>query len=213
MGLLGTLLSASRGEWARARRGVLTLVLVAAGYLGVLLAISLRQPGTVVPAGHSRCFNTVCFEVVAAEEPTGFRPRAPNAYSTPLPNNSGSAAPDRLLRLRIAITNTATGNDAEGEPGLIPVLQDAQGRSWPVVPGLAGLPLSTPIQGRRTAIASPVFRVAPESTGLHLLLRHTGWYAGRLTLGNPESLLHRPERMALPPTSPLPPPPAGPAMP
>ncbi len=198
VGALGTLLSASRGEWHRARRGLLTILLVAVGYVGLLLAISLHQPQVILPASHSRCFERVCFQLQSVDEPTGFRPRAPNAYSTPLPNNSGSANPDRLIRLRIAVTNTAP-NRAEGEANLVATLVDAQGRTWQQVPGLAGVPLSARVQGRGTAISSPVFRVAPDSTGLRLILQHTGWYAGRLTLGDPESLLHRPEQIALPP--------------
>ena len=198
LGILGTLLSASRGEWPRVRRGILTLVLVLAVYLGLLVAISLHQPTVVLAPSHSRCFGAVCFQVVSVEEPTGFRPRAPNAYSTPLPDNSDAATPDRLVRLRIAVTNTAPDR-AEGEANLHATLVDAQGRTWQQVPGLAGVPLSARVQPRGTTISSPVFRVAPDSTGLRLMLRHTGWYAGRLTLDDPESLLHRPRQIALPP--------------
>ena len=202
LGVLGSLLSASRGEWQRARRGALTLLLVVAGYLGLLLAISLHQPTVVLAPSQSRCFGTVCFQVVGVEEPIGFRPRAPNVYSTPLPNNSGSPDPDRLIRLRILVTNTSPDH-AGGEAGLRSTLIDEEGRSWQQVPGLAGVPLSARVQSRGATISSPVFRVAPDSSGLRLVLQHAGWYAGRLTLADPESLLHRPEQIALPPARPL----------
>lgn len=194
-GLLGSALSASRGEWARARRGIITLVLVAAIYLGLLLGFSLRQPAHIVSPAQSRCFDQLCFQVIAVDEPTGFQARAPNVYASPLPDQSQT--PDRLVRLRIRITNLDPLH-ADSELGLTAFLVDAQGRHWQQLPGLAGVPLSSRVQSRGSATSSPVFRIAPDSSGLHLILRHVGWYSGRLTLGDPESLLHRPEEMILP---------------
>lgn len=183
VGLLGSVLSARRGEIARSRRGLLTIVVVVLAYLGTLLTVSLRQPARVLVPGQSRCFNPVCFQVAAAQELPGFQARDQTRA--------------RLVRVTILLTNT-DGTKAVGEPNLRAALVDARGHRWNVVPGLSGVSLSTRLQPGGTASSDPVFRVPRETPGLHLELLHAGWYPGRFVIGDPESLFHQMTEMQLP---------------
>ncbi len=183
VGLFGVAVSARRGERQRVRRGLITIVLVVVLYLGALLAVSLAQPTRLLVVGQSRCFDDVCFAVAGAQEIQGFEARGQQR--------------DRLVQVNIAIRNR-NRNHAAGESELSAYLLDADGHRWEVVPGLAGVALSVRVQAGGMTISAPVFRVANDATGLHLVLAHVGWHSGRLIIGDPESLLHRPTEMNLP---------------
>ena len=183
LGLVGTMVSVRRGERARARRGVLTLVAAWAVYLAALLLASVAQPVKVLAPGQDRCFGTMCFAVVGAEELQGFRVRGQER--------------ERLVRVAIRVTNRdKTG--ADDEPDLRGTLVDAQGRQWTELPGLSGVRLTGRVAAGAVTVSEPVFRIAKDATGLGLVLRHGRGYSGRLVIGDAESLLHRPAVLGLP---------------
>ena len=86
----------------------------------------------------------------------------------------------------------------ESERGLRAYLTDAQGRRWTEVPGLSGVLLTTRVAAGATTVSEPVFRLPRDASGLGLVLAHDPLFPGRLVIGDPESLLHRPEVMLLP---------------
>ena len=183
LGLAGTVVSVRRGERARVRRGLLTLVAAWAVYLAALLLASGTQPVKVLAPGQDRCFGTMCFAVVGAEELQGFRVRGQER--------------ERLVRVAIRVTNRdKTG--ADDEPDLRGTLLDAQGRQWVEVPGLSGVRLTGRVAAGGTTVSEPVFRIAKDATGLGLVLTHGRGYSGRLVIGDAESLLHRPAVLGLP---------------
>ena len=183
VGLLSSALSAMRGESARARRGIVTILLVSAAYLATLLGVSLWQPARILAPGQSRCFAEVCFSVLATRELPGFQAR--------------DQTRERLVRVTIGVHNTETSR-AIGEPNLRASLVDDRAHRWAIVPGLSGVSLSTRVQPGGTTTSDPVFRVPGEASGLHLELLHAGWYPGRFIIGDPESLLHRSTQLQLP---------------
>ena len=189
VGLLGSALSARRGDRAAGQRGLLAVGMVAVLYLAALLLLARGQPARVLAPGQSRCFDFVCFSVTSVQELPGFQAR--------------DQTRERLVRVTIAIHNT-NRTLAVGEPKLRASLVDNRGHRWSFVPGLAGVSLSTRLQPGGTTSSDPVFRVPRDAAGLHLELLHDGWYPGRFSLGDPESLLHRSTEMQLPTGEPPP---------
>ena len=184
LGVAGLLLARSRRQTLRFRRGVGTLLAVWVGYMAVLVGVSLHQPARRYLPGVERCFDGLCFAVTGTEELPGFWVRGQER--------------ERLLRVAVRMTNR-TGGTAKSEDALAAYLLDGQGRRWEQVPGLGGVRLSTPVVPGRATTSEPVFRVPRDSTGFNLVLRHTRWTAARWRIGDPESWLHRPAEMVLPP--------------
>ena len=183
LGVIGLVLAKARGERARFGRGWRGLSAVWAGYAVLLAGVSRVQAGRVYRPGESRCFRTLCFAVEGADELPGFRV-------------SGQER-ERLLRVHLRVTNGSRAK-TESEPGLVVYLVDAQGRRWPPLPGLGGVRLATPVPARGSTVSEPVFRVGKDATGLQLVLLHDRWTFARLSVGNSESLFHRPATMQLP---------------
>lgn len=183
IGLIGSWVAHRRGETMRFRRGLAWIGGGWAGYFAVLLTVSLLQPGKIYQPGQALCFPPVCLSVEGAEEVQGFWARGQER--------------ERLVRVAVRVRNRDTASSA-GEQGLTAYLTDRQGRRWEPVPGLTGVPLSVRLGPRGSALSTPVFRVAKNATGLRLVLRHTRATLHRLTIGDPESWLHRPAELETP---------------
>ena len=193
LGLTGLALARARRERRRFRRGVITLGAVWLVYLLLLVSVSLRQSTRIYGPGQSlgpeRCFSTLCFAVIGAEEPEGFLVRGQER--------------ERLLRVIVRVTNRDRGHTAS-EEGLTAYVVDAQGMRWEPLRGLEGVRLTTPVTAGASILSEPVFqiakdaRVAQDASGLRLVLVHTGWTWARLMIGNPESYFHRAAEMVVP---------------
>ena len=183
VGVAGTAVALMRGERRRARQGLLWLGGVWVVYVTVLVGVSLAQPGTVAAPGVARCFDEMCFTVAGVEEVQGFAVRGEER--------------ERLVRVSVRVENRGRSH-AESERGLRTYLTDAQGRRWTEVPGLSGVRLTTLVAAGGVVVSQPVFQLPRDANGLGLVLVHDPVSPDRITIGDPESWLHRPEVMLLP---------------
>lgn len=182
VGLLGTIVRFARGERRPAGKGLLTMAAVWAVYLLVLVAVSRREPGRIIPPGKEVCFDEMCFAVEGADEVEGFWAKGQERA--------------RLVRVKVRIANRGKGRP-ESEALLRAFLVDGQGRRWDEVRGLSGVRLTARVAAGDTALSQPVFRVNKDSAGLGLVLTHGHWQPGALVIGDSDSLLHRPTVMQL----------------
>jgi hypothetical protein len=170
---MGVFVSWLRGEGLRVRRGIQWLVGVWVVYLGVLLGVSLLQKQKVMAIGEAQCFDDMCFTVIGVEEVPGFLARDQR----------------RLVRVSIRVTNR--GRSAQSDRLIKTYLVDGQRRRWKESPGVNGIGLTTRVAGGDSVVSEPIFQVAPDATGLELVLTH-GWrQPGVLVMGDSDSLMHR----------------------
>jgi hypothetical protein len=173
LGVMGVFVSWLRGERLRVRRGIQWLVGVWVVYLGVLLGVSLLQKQKVMAIGEAQCFDDMCFTVLRVEEVPRFMARDER----------------RLVRVSIRVTNR--GRSARSERLIKTYLVDGQGRRWKESSGVNGIGLTTRVAGGDSVVSEPVFQVAPDATGLELVLTR-GWrQPGVLVMGDSDSLMHR----------------------
>jgi hypothetical protein len=173
LGVMGVFVSWLRGERLRVRRGIQWLVGVWVVYLGVLLGVSLLQKQKVMAIGEAQCFDDMCFTVLRVEEVPRFMAR--DEW--------------RLVRVSIRVTNR--GRSARSERLIKTYLVDGQGRRWKESSGVNGIGLTTRVAGGDSVVSEPVFQVAPDATGLELVLTR-GWrQPGVLVMGDSDSLMHR----------------------
>ena len=174
IGIVGVTVSKFRGERQRVRQGVAWLVGVWVVYLGMLAGVSLTQGESVVAMGQPQCFGDMCFTVTDAEEVPGFLIRDGR----------------RLLRVSVQVANR--GRSMQREGSMKAYLMDAQGRRWEESAGIGGVRLDARVTGGGAVVSEPVFKVAGDATGLGLVLTRGRWQPGVLTIGDSDSLLHRP---------------------
>ncbi len=182
IGVVGTVISAMRGDGRRAKRGAAWIAGTWSVYLLVLLAVSLRTRQRSMAMGEEQCFDEMCFGVAGADEVEGFQARGQERA--------------RLVRVRIRMTNHGRGRP-EAEALIRAYLVDGEGRRWDEVRGLSGVRLTSKVAARGATVSEPVFRVARDATHLSLVLTHGGWQPGVLVIGDPDSWRHRPTVMRL----------------
>jgi hypothetical protein len=179
LGLLGLAISLARRERSKLQQGVWSLLGVWVIYLAVLLAVSFHQPEARVPLGQPLCFHAMCFTVERGEELPGF----------PARNRA------RLVRVTLRVENR--GKTMGAEEGVRAYLRDGQGRQWVETPGVSGNPLDGRVGPGGSVVSEPVFQVAPDATGLAMVLTHGRWSRHTLVIGDAESLGHRVRVMEL----------------
>jgi hypothetical protein len=178
VGVLGLTVSLVRRERQKLGQGVGSLVGVWVIYLAALAWFSHTQPERRVAMGQSQCFHAMCFTVEQVDEVPGFPAREH----------------ERLVRLTVRLANL--GKTGGQEPVQV-YLRDAQGRQWQESAAVSGNPLNGKVMARSQRVSEPVFRIAPDATGLELVLTHGRWSRHMLVIGDAESLGHRPEVMVL----------------
>lgn len=186
LGGLGITLSWLRRERPQALRHLGWLAAVWVLYLGVLVSVSLLTPLRRVAPGQDRCFGSLCFAVTGVQWLTPYRGR--------------DAEPDdsRLLRVSVRISNHDSGA-AQRNLHMQAYLLDSHGNHWEQVPGLSGNALTTPVAAQRSVLSQPVFKVPGGVNLVGLVLTQGDWQLTRLVISDPDSLLHRPAVVPLPP--------------
>ena len=184
IGLTGTAVAWIRGrrgvpgEREKAVRGIGWLVGVWVVYLAVLVGVSLVQRQRVVAMGQEQCYDDMCFAVTGADEVPRFLGR----------NGIGDGS--RLVRVTVSVRNKGRGK-TQSEGLIRAYLVDGQGREWEESRGVNGNRLTAPVGPGETVVSEPVFKVAPDATGLGLVFTHGRWQPGVLVIGDSDSLWHR----------------------
>jgi hypothetical protein len=173
IGVVGVGVSKARGERQRVRRGVAWIVAVWAGYLCVVIGVSLGQRQRVVAVGEPQCFDEMCFAVTRVEEVPGFLIRDGR----------------KLVRVSVQVRNR--GRKARNDGLIRAYLVDRQGRRWEESPGVSGVELTARVSGGGSVVSEPVFKVAGDATGLGLVFTHGRRQPGVLVIGDSDSLLHK----------------------
>ena len=173
IGIVGTTVHFAKDEHAKAVTGIGWMVGVWLVYLGILLAVSLKQKQRVVAMGQPECFNSMCFTVMQVDEIAG------------LPLQDGR----RLVRVRIGVSNR--GHKRTGDDRIQAYLIDAQGRQWGEMPGLSGVRLTARVGPGDSVVSEPVFAVATDATELKLIFTQGKRQPGLLVIGDTDSLLHQ----------------------
>jgi hypothetical protein len=173
IGALGIAASLVRRERAKAMRGFAWISGVWVVYLGILVAVSLRQPQRVLAVGDEQCFGDMCFAVTRVEEVPGF----------PVRDKSG------LIRVSVRVRNK--GRSTQNERRIRAYLIDSNGRQWKESAGVSGVQLTSKVVGGESVMSEPVFKVAANATALDLVFTR-GWsQPGTLIIGDSDSWLHR----------------------
>jgi len=183
VGVLGLTISLARRERRKLGQGVASLIGVWVVYLGVLLAVSARQPERRVALGKPACFDRMCFTVERVEILEGFGA-----------SNQVRDIEQRLARVTVRVANHGKAADTD-EAGAY--LRDGQGRVWPESAGVSGNPLDGRVTAGGSVVSEPVFKIAPDATGLEMVLTHGRWSRHTLVIGDAESLGHRLQVMEL----------------
>jgi hypothetical protein len=181
LGAIGIVLSLARNRRAEARKHASWLAAVLGLYVVVLLLLSIVQPRRTIRMGQDRCFDTMCFAVVAAEEVPGFE--------------AGMGDAGRVVRVAIRVSNH--GGPATSDDLIRAYLIDARGRRWDPMPGLSGNLLTARVAGGSHILSQPMFRVGSDAGSLGLVFTHGPWQPRRLMLGDSDSLGHRAEVVPL----------------
>ncbi|MDE1175988.1 MAG: hypothetical protein PW789_05210 [Edaphobacter sp.] len=173
IGVVGITVSFVNQERTKALKNLGWMIGIWVVYLGALLGTSLHQPQRRLAPGTPQCFGNMCFSVAGTEELPGYLMHQ-----------------GRLLRVKIIIQNR--GTTPKNESGIQAYLVDQQGQRWTEVPGLTGNRLDARVQPGATVISEPVFKLPADVQPQGLIFGHGRFYSGILTIGDSESLLHRP---------------------
>ena len=178
IGIVGVAISATRGERARVRTGLVWLARVWVVYIAVLAGVSLNERQRMVAIGQERCFGEMCFTVTGVDEVPRYLGRNPAAEQS------------RLIRVMVRVRNAARGK-AQSERLIRAYLVDGQGRRWDESRGVNGNRLTGQVQAGGEMVSEPVFKVAADATGLGLVFTLGRWQPEVLVVGDSDSWLHR----------------------
>ncbi len=142
-----------RGRYARAARISRRLVVGAAIYFAIVIAVSLVSPRREFRVGDTQCFDDWCIAVVEAH-----RAESPPAASF-----------DVTLRL----SNRARRMPM-GEKGTVVYLTDAQGRRYNPVADAEAIPFDTRLQPGTAVTTRRRFEVAGDARDVGLIYTHEG---------------------------------------
>jgi hypothetical protein len=177
IGVVGIAISLLRGRGAEARSHAAWIAGVIGAYMLALLTVSALQPQKLVPLGSDQCFDDMCFAVTGSHETPGSPPGDQDQQA-------------RFIRVAIRVTNH--GRTAHSESLIRAYLIDSGGRTFDPIPGLSGNRLTVSLAPGAQILSEPIFRVPPNSAGLGLVFTHGHWQTGRLVLGDPDSIGHKP---------------------
>jgi hypothetical protein len=179
IGATGIVLSIAHNRRAEAMKNAAWLAAVDGLYLIVLLTVSIVQPQRKIGIGQDQCFDRMCFAVGKVDEVPGL-----------VAGNSS-----RVVRVTVRVANH--GSSADEDSLIRAYLIDSKGRIWGPLPGLSGNRLTARVAAGSEMLSQPMFRVDNDSTALGLVFTHGDWQRGRLTIGDSDSLAHKPDVVPL----------------
>jgi hypothetical protein len=147
--------SAFRREFSRARRILFRLLVGAAAYMAIVVAVSLILPRRVIHSGDSQCFDDWCIAIAGYKRsPEGARIR----YNLDLRMSS------RARRV------------SQRENNLAVYLTDNHGRRYdPMARGSSGA-FNTLLQPRESMVVSRSFLVPAEASEVGAVITHEGGF-------------------------------------
>jgi hypothetical protein len=156
---LATLLAAAGfalgRQFARARRILLRLLLGAAAYMAVVIAVSLILPRRVVKVGDPQCFDDWCVAIAGfTRTPQGARV----AYRVDL----------RLFSRARRVS--------QREKNLAVYLTDDRGRRYDPAPGESSIPFSVLLRPQESVVASRSFLVPADAADVGVVIAHEGGF-------------------------------------
>ena len=144
-----------RGQFGRAGRILLRLLVGAAAYMAIVIAVSQVLPRWVVKIGDPLCFDDCCVSVA------GFR-RAPEG-------------PRVAYRVDLRLSSRAR-RVSQRERNLAVYLTDDQGRRYDPVADSLAAPFSVLLGPGESAVVSRTFLVPPETGGVGAVIAHEGGF-------------------------------------
>jgi hypothetical protein len=179
IGVAGIAISLLRARRAEALRHAAWLAAILVAYMIALLTVSIIQPVTRVPLGNDQCFDDMCFAVIGSTE------------------GPGLVLGEHFRSVRVSIRVTNHGRSAQSDSLIRAFLVDSRGRGYDPLPGLSGNRLTLRVGPGSQIISQPIFTVPDDATGLGLVFTHGHWQRGRLVLGDPDSIAHKPSVVLL----------------
>jgi hypothetical protein len=165
------------GQYSRARRILWWLLLGAATYLLIVIAVSLLTPRRTLKVGETQCFDDYCVSVIGAHKtPEGNSVR----YSVDVQLSS------RALRV------------PQRERNLVLYLTDSHGRRYDAQVVPSDTPFDVLLQPQQSVVATRTFLLPAEATNAGAVITHEGGFPiGWLIIGY-DTWFHKPPLIALP---------------
>ena len=165
-----------RGRLARARSLVLRLGGVLAVYLGVVLLVSLLQPGRVLQLGDNQCYDDWCIAATEAHRETA-------ATGNPL-----------VVTLRVS---SRARQRPQRELGLQVYVKDDQGHRYDPVSDPRDSPFDLLLKPQEALTTTRVFRIPADARHPALVVAHRNRFPAFVIIADPESLFHAPTEIRL----------------
>jgi hypothetical protein len=153
--VLTAVVCAVRGQIGRAGRILRRLLIGAAVYFAVVIAVSIVSPRRVYAVSDPQCFDDWCITVVAAQWT--------------------EAPPAGRYEVTLRLSSRAQ-RVPMGEKGTVVYLTDAAGRRYDPLPDATDVPLDTILQPGQSVNATRRFDVPRDAANLGLVYTHEGGF-------------------------------------
>jgi hypothetical protein len=165
--MAGSLLAAAAmavtGRFARAGRILTRLLVGAAAYFAVVVAVSILAPRRIHALGEAQCFDDWCITVVAGAR--------------------AGTAPDARYLVSFRLSSRAK-RVPMGEKGTVVYLTDDGGNRYDPIPDPSDVALDTVLQPGQSVAATRRFAVPASARGLGFVYTHEGGFPiGWLIIG------------------------------
>lgn len=143
------------GQFGRARRILVRLLVGAAAYMAVVIAVSLIAPRRVVTLGDPHCFDDWCVAVAGVRR----------------------AADGRNIRFTVDLRLYSRARRvSQRENNLAVYLTDARGQRYDPLADDSVVPFNVLLGPGESAMASRSFLVPAEATGVDIVITHEGGF-------------------------------------
>lgn len=146
---------ALRGQFGRAARVLLRLLVSAGVYMGVVVLVSLVSPRRYLKADATQCFDDWCIGVAE------FR-RAPEGGGV-------------TYRVDLRVSSRAR-RVCQRERNVVVYLTDEQGKRYDPIPDASATPIGVLLRPQESAVASRSFLVPAEAKDVGLVIAHEGGF-------------------------------------
>jgi hypothetical protein len=164
-------------QYSRARRILWRLLLGAATYLLIVIAVSLLTPRRALKLGDARCFDDYCVSVIAA-------------HKTPQGNYVHYSVDLQLSSHALRVP--------QRERNLVLYLTDSHSRRYDPQVAPSDTPFDVLLQPQQSVVATRTFLLPADATNVAAAITHEGGFPiGWLIIGY-ETWFHKPPLIALP---------------